>query len=134
MKPNDMENDAGYDVSDLFPQEHEIDTKQTHTPGPWFVNGPWHIQAESGISGYRANGEPIPALPKILAQVIRGSGVSQEEMEANARLIAAAPALLASCKELLDNLHCADCVPEHGHMCSVCTQARAAIAQAGNSI
>ena len=49
-------------------------------------------------------------------------------------LLAAAPALLAACKELLDNLHCADCVPEHGHMCSVCTQARAAIAQAGNSI
>lgn len=54
----------------------------SHTPTPWFINGPWHIQSQTDIEGYRANGEPIPALPKIIAKL-----TPIVEREANAAFI-----------------------------------------------
>jgi len=77
-----------------------------HTPGPWFVNHPFSVEARL---------EPEFALPEGLASidapegnhwglahvVVRMVDDTQEspELVANARLIAAAPDLLAALKE-----------------------------------
>jgi hypothetical protein len=79
------------------------------TPGPWkFV--PWHIA--EGPSEVRAP---------------EGWLVCTTASDDDARLIAAAPDLLTSCKDLL--LRCADPAEEFGPNHAV-TQARAAIAKA----
>lgn len=62
----------------------------SHTPGPWFINGPWHVQATPLLSDRN--------LPCVVAQVVEGHGVMSDERLPNARLIAAAPDLLAACK------------------------------------
>ena len=64
-----------------------------HTPGPWFVNGPWHIQADTKT-----------AIPVIVAQITPLRSGDNEEREANARLIAAAPELLEALEEALEVL------------------------------
>lgn len=58
-----------------------------HTPGPWFVNGPWSIQADTQTE-----------IPVIVAQVTKLRSGSAEEREANAELLAAAPELLSALK------------------------------------
>jgi hypothetical protein len=60
-----------------------------HTPGPWFPNGPWHIQAKSPHQD---------SLPVIVGQVVKGHHIDQEQQEANALLLAAAPDLLYAAK------------------------------------
>jgi hypothetical protein len=102
-------------------------TEIKHTPKPWIVNGSWHIQAPTGIAGYRANGEPIPALPTIVAQVVKGHGISHKEVEVNAHLIAAAPELLEALKALFE--HCAMTHKHWGEGCNV-KESDAAIAGA----
>jgi len=60
-----------------------------HTPGPWFIEGmDMDIKSPSDHPGFR------------LAQV--HGGRPWWEREANARLIAAAPELLATLQELID--------------------------------
>lgn len=63
-------------------------TKGTHTPGPWRIDRPL---------GYWAIG-PNPHADD--GQVLRLYTKPYGEDEANARLIAASPDLLAACKEL----------------------------------
>ncbi len=62
-----------------------------HTPGPWFVNGPYHIQADVKTQ-----------IPVIVGQalMLRNDNGARVR-EANATLIAAAPELLAALKNLL---------------------------------
>jgi hypothetical protein len=61
-----------------------------HTPGPWTVNGPWHIQAATDYAKFKEDGYT----PIVVAQIVKGHGIELDMMEANARLIAAAPEML----------------------------------------
>ncbi len=63
----------------------------THTPGPW------EVDEGDGMPIAKVSFRVVtaPCTPNI------GSGLSREEITANARLIAAAPDLLAACKELV---------------------------------
>lgn len=54
-----------------------------HTPGPWFVNGPYHIQANTP--------DITPVIVAVASQLRHGD---VEVRSANARLLAAAPELL----------------------------------------
>lgn len=94
-----------------------------HTPGPW-----WH-------SGLEVGTEPVMAV-----KVARVSGATHDEARANARLIAAAPALLAKLEQLAGE--CAECrgtgfavLPFSGGQssrarCPDCADIRAVIARA----
>jgi len=62
-------------------------TKQ-HTPGPWFVTPDGHAVYEKDVFGYRA--DTICGLPS-----------RSDSRAANARLIAAAPDLLAALESLV---------------------------------
>jgi len=64
--------------------------KKQHTPGPWHINTMETVQAT--IHAHRGH----------VATVSRGSmnEVSADEIEANARLIAAAPELLAALESI----------------------------------
>ena len=69
----------------------------THTPGPWragMVGNELHIRAENGpnCSGVIS-----------VAQIVCHSPSITEEMKANARLIAAAPAMFQALKLLRDS-------------------------------
>lgn len=65
-----------------------------HTPGPWFIGSDENeIDAPDPIN---------PSLPWYIATAHRYVGIEDEDqMSANARLIAAAPDLLAACEQLL---------------------------------
>lgn len=63
-----------------------------HTPGPWTVEHAWN--GVSTIKG--AHGKPILAVSKYH---VAGDGINH--VEANARLIAAAPDLLRGCEAAL---------------------------------
>ena len=71
-----------------------ITTQRTHTPGPW----------EEDVDYYLGNGDRHHV--RITAPVLDGADIAQvwgenvEATEANARLIAAAPELLAACERL----------------------------------
>mgnify|MGYP001593603689 CR=1 FL=1 len=71
--------------------------QQTHTPAPWTMKGPsapGPRHDDGGDYAIKANGE-------IIAEVFRRVSVTRiEPVEANARLIAAAPELLAVLKGL----------------------------------
>lgn len=78
--------------------------EQKHTPGPWEVDG------EDSFSGVRHDGHPVTQWPmyricshnQLLSYALgdkTGLG-SQEESNANARLIAAAPELLEACEQV----------------------------------
>ncbi len=62
-----------------------------HTPGPWFVNGPWNIQADTHTE-----------IPVIVAHITPMRGEWASAREANATLIAAAPDLLAALQRSLN--------------------------------
>jgi len=76
-----------------------------HTPGPWQANGVGgthdggsnkqhpHFRGDVVAS----NGQPIVSFLSLLGV----QGENPKEAEANAHLIAAAPCLLAACKEIL---------------------------------
>lgn len=68
-----------------------------HTPGPWSIVG----HAFPGLN--REDRPLIDACGDTLG-VVRGSGVVASIRDANARLISAAPDLLAACEELLDGI------------------------------
>ena len=71
----------------------------SHTPGPWGYHefgiqlgkGRFYIDQQNGIHGIAA----------IIPLETASAALSPEEHEANARLIAAAPDLLAACEEML---------------------------------
>jgi hypothetical protein len=66
---------------------------QTEKPTP----GPWHVAARNGDI------TRILDYPGRLVAEVRGATGSKSEMKANARLIAAAPELLAVLKLVLDH-------------------------------
>jgi len=78
-----------------------MDTKQKHTQGPWDIVRLAHCSAIQAGPDNRIctlwdhvslNGEPCGS--------IESQNKTQAEIDANARLIAAAPALLAACKAM----------------------------------
>ena len=80
-----------------------------HTPGPWHVTG-YHVEARAGAIA-----------------TVCDAGDDDTEGDANARLISAAPELLAVLREIVDpwDFHCGDGEPTPLH-----ARARAAIAAA----
>jgi hypothetical protein len=82
----------------------------THTPGPWYVNDRC-IEA-AGPEGPR----------DVTVAVVHAP---EDQRDANARLIAAAPELLAACEELL--IYLSDWDDDESE---TCVRARAAIAKA----
>jgi len=79
--------------------------KQSHTPGPWIVDFDRRYFVNAGSS-------PIAEM------------FTDINMEANARLIAAAPELLEACKEFIE------CGPNAGNNQDLIAQIKKAIAKA----
>ena len=94
-------------------------SKQQHTPAPWVVESrPGHDSYVTGGGSYR------------IARVIHGYAV---EGKANARLIAAAPALLAALEAMVgqaEEPYHIDMFEATTHGAEALSSARAAIAQA----
>lgn len=101
-----------------------------HTPGPWMANV--HVDRDSvRIS---ADGRQV-ALVSADTVTISGTEVVSTQAKSDARLIAAAPDLLASLERAINDennpLHVATCVSNPIlRPCCWVTQARAAIAKA----
>lgn len=75
-----------------MPQTEGVRTRSQHTPGPWQINHRQH-----GCLYIGSESQPV-------AITSRGIGKGNEDesmVEADAHLIAAAPALLAACKDAL---------------------------------
>ena len=77
-----------------------------HTPGPWKkserLNGPWwHISSGHSIDGKEC-GSGRQAIACVHGESKRGAKAYAEMFEANARLIVAAPDLLAFAQEWLE--------------------------------
>jgi hypothetical protein len=103
----------------------------THTPGPWIegeaTRDNWYIYAEEGLSRC-ALSRPLPRGMRLVASLERSEDGSKEWRNrgtADARLIAAAPALLAALSNLVANEHGVESVKATCYR-----EARAAIAQA----
>lgn len=79
-----------------------MDTK--HTPGPWGVHG------DDGTLIGPSNGKQMIAGAKH-SHVVKEWAVSLEEAQANARLIAAAPDMLAALREVVSSC-CGDTLNE----------------------
>lgn len=100
-----------------------------HTPGEWTTRGP-RMQDMAPDYAVVADGE-------IIAEVFGRSSVSKfHPSEANARLIASAPALLALARQYASE--CGECsgsgVSQDTHRdCESCADIRAVIARATNS-
>ena len=102
-------------------------TQNTHTPGPWTVE---HCRNEDGSPFLSISGQgPLGAwLADIQPGSINGKPLDVTQMhEANARLIAAAPDLLAALKEMTELKHFTATRSEKE---SADAKARAAIAKA----
>lgn len=89
-----------------------------HTPGPWALNGPWHIQAETPMND--------PTGKRVVALITPCRGASQAEREANAHLVAAAPDLMAALHTAADALS----PPRNQEEIKALAVVRAAIAKA----
>ena len=75
--------------------------KKRHTPGPWHVgagNGEGSIFAENGRTRLEIGGTTLHPIAQM------GRGWDEEEDEANARLVAAAPELLEALRWFADEL------------------------------
>jgi len=68
-----------------------------HTPGPWVLEGHWSID-DKPMGGWISTKTPMPLFE--LGPVLG----APEEMQANARLIAAAPDLLQALKWFIDDI------------------------------
>jgi hypothetical protein len=132
---------CGMDGRPCEPQtltREKIMSETKHTPGPWRVAERYHVHAIVDAKGqdlcyqdhsaYTGPGEP--------AGCVTSRGRSPEELRANARLIAAAPELLAALKDTLCLAEAYfDALPDDGeaqdhYMASVIEPARNAIAKA----
>lgn len=75
----------------------------THTPGPWTVDGGYIM------GGTPTNGEGLKTYALYVADCRISSAYRiHEEQQANARLIAAAPDLLAALQGCIKVMQCAD--------------------------
>lgn len=100
-----------------------------HTPGPWFVvedgrNGKWPGGCEIAIDDREGGNEERDYF---LASVVHGD---PDELLANARLVAAAPALLVACKAAFKLLDSVAFVAKDGDTTVPLSLLRAAIARA----
>jgi hypothetical protein len=78
----------------------------SHTPGPWWVDETKTIGAcgvYADVVDSQGDSEGCDVICSLLAY---GKHVSREQRDANARLIAAAPDLLAACEALLASKEC----------------------------
>ncbi len=80
-----------------------------HTPGPWCVDA----TKATGAYGVRTDYDTHPGHDyaggygsQICSMIPSNSDFPQEERNANARLIAAAPDLLAACQQVLSSVAC----------------------------
>ena len=76
------------------------ETKLKHTPGPWIVfhkhkYNEWHVS--------------VPTPGKNMRLGLFDNGIQTDNPEADARLIAAAPALLEAAEEVLKQFPCCRC-------------------------
>lgn len=70
-----------------------------HTPGPWATESVNSEALHDIIADYQVPGDGFPTLLAMVFSDDEGDGpISCDEASANARLIAAAPDLLAACK------------------------------------
>ena len=102
---------------------------RAHTPGPWKkserLNGPWwHISSGHSIDGQEC-GSGRQAIACVHGESKQGAKAYAEMFEANARLIVAAPDLLAFAQEWLERQG-----TDENYMTA---KARAAIAKATQS-
>jgi hypothetical protein len=117
--------DVARHVFDVSGSIRRADRVSAHTPGPWRVKGSGRGLILRIFSGDHDD------LDTEIATVFRSYCVDYD-YEANARLMAAAPELLAALKRYLDN-HCANADAEGvGALCECrfCLDTRAAIAKA----
>ena len=99
---------------------HRSNIMSTHTPGPWDI-GP--MEGNQGVRIWQTdNDKNVKAIIGFVIQR-KPSRELDAETEANARLIAAAPDMLAALKNMLDN-------HEDGYGEEAAEQARAAINKA----
>lgn len=77
-------------------------TKQKHTPGPWQLGGFGKVYSPGRVPAVD-NGLPTAyEVASVPFRPMDALGVHQDETRANARLIAAAPDLLASLKAIVE--------------------------------
>ncbi|BAG75040.1 hypothetical protein [Pseudomonas phage PAJU2] len=111
-------------------------SKQSHTPGPWVLDT---IPTSVGIC-HRIGPFP-PRRPDdvkvrhacLYADYPSASNPADEELEANARLMAAAPELLEALQGMIEvygGQYNDDCLPKSSTELELIQQARAAIAKA----
>ena len=93
-----------------------------HTPGPWVVGESCHTVGRLSVNA--ATGRPLEIC---MCHWVDGFDDPEDEAPANARLIAAAPDLLAAAQEALA------CLADLGGDESPVPMLRAAIAKAGGS-
>lgn len=74
--------------------------KPTHTPGPWKVAGQYTI-----TTGQNFANDVIAITQSVNDNALDDDQAQKDERAANARLIAAAPDLLAALKKLVDGPH-----------------------------
>ena len=95
-----------------------------HTPGPWIVHG-----GPGRLHHYLAVIDSIPDVDgKVVANCICHVATTNEDSDANSRLIAAAPDLLAACKRYLDAMD------RYGHPDKTDRLMRAAIEKATGEV
>jgi hypothetical protein len=73
-----------------------------HTPGPWFLEGNWDAASGKTLGGWVSCNYPA-GCPVFGLEASVGT---PQEIVANARLIAAAPDMLAALKEAFAELQC----------------------------
>lgn len=83
----------GNEYSDHAPLERALKKQTQHTPGPWRVD-------QNNYSVSSSAGRFVA----FAATTTQSVGIISPEMKANARLIAAAPDLLAAAEAMLDRL------------------------------
>jgi hypothetical protein len=98
---------------------------QSHTPGPWSCDG-----AETETHACRVFGPNGWLLATTFGEIFN---YSNEEAEANARLIAAAPDLLEKSEKLYATLMFKDFLKTHPEINNAMIELNAAIAKAGGN-
>jgi hypothetical protein len=91
---NTRRNQKGYMTTD--------DLLKQATLGDWHFDGN-QIRANTRISGRRANDEPIPELPRVIAQIL-GGRVGRDQARANGELICRAVNSFEAMREALRGL------------------------------
>jgi hypothetical protein len=84
----------------------------SHTPAPWQLSSREREESFDGLTFKRLEvygTQSAVLIASVCGPELRTEMHAHDEFEANARLIAAAPELLAALKELADSVERADC-------------------------